>query len=210
MKKTIIITALLAISTYGFAQEVDKLIQQADVERVINTLAADDMQGRGTFTPGIEKAARFIEGEYKKIGLLPMEGSTGYRQNFTMTRIKAVQTLVNINGKPIARDSIFTSTSSPALNWSNNADVQIVKLGADKDFRKEYSGYLSSNKKMLVLVDVRFSAIFNRLRDVSVKGKIVAPGSKNTSDVVFVLGNHDDIKSFDVSYTGKSEELPFV
>ena len=59
MKKFLIALALLAISTGSFAQDVDKMIKQDDVERIIKTLSADDMQGRATFTPGIEKAAQF-------------------------------------------------------------------------------------------------------------------------------------------------------
>ncbi len=66
MKKTAIILFLCGLAFYSFGQDVNKLIRQDDVERVIKTLSADDMQGRATFTPGIEKAARFIEGEYKQ------------------------------------------------------------------------------------------------------------------------------------------------
>jgi len=32
------------------------------------TLASDEMEGRETGTPGIEKAAQYIEGEFKRIG----------------------------------------------------------------------------------------------------------------------------------------------
>ncbi|MDB5139987.1 MAG: peptidase [Mucilaginibacter sp.] len=207
VKQIITTAALLGLSYYSFGQDVNKLIQQADVERVIKTLAADDMQGRGTFTPGIEKAAQFIESEYKKIGLLPLAGDDGYRQNFTMTRVTALKTLVNINGKLIPADSTFASTSAVSLNWSNNSDVQIVKLSAGQNFRTEYTGYLKSGKKMLILVDPQFTAVFNSLKDRSKKGSVT---NKTNDDqaLVFVLGNHDDIKSFDVSYTGKKEELP--
>ncbi|WP_428327522.1 M20/M25/M40 family metallo-hydrolase [Mucilaginibacter sp.] len=207
MKKIIASIALLAASFYSFAQDVNKLIKQDEVERVIKTLAADDMQGRATFTPGIEKAAKFIEGEYKQAGLVPLTGNTGYRQNFTMTRILPGKTLVNINGKLIPQDSVFTNTSAGALNWTNNSDVQIVKLSVDKNFRKEYSGYSKSGKKMLILVDPQFTAIFGQLKERISKG-IIANKSNDEQQLVFVLGNHDDIKSFDVSYTGKKEELP--
>ncbi|MDB5091668.1 MAG: peptidase [Mucilaginibacter sp.] len=61
MKKTIIALALLAATTYSFGQDVNKLINQDEVAQVIKTLSADDMQGRATFTPGIEKAAQYIE-----------------------------------------------------------------------------------------------------------------------------------------------------
>lgn len=61
MKKTIIgSVALLAIAINSLAQDVDKLIKQKDVERIIKTLSADEMRGRATFTPDIERAAQFI------------------------------------------------------------------------------------------------------------------------------------------------------
>ena len=207
MKKTIIALALLAATTYSFGQDVDKLIKQDEVAQVIKTLSADDMQGRATFTPGIEKAAQYIESQYKQAGLVPLTGNKDFRQNFTMTRITAVKTLVNIDGKLIPQDSVFTNTSAATLNWSNNSDVQIVKLSAGKNFRTEYMSYIKSGKKMLILVDPQFTAIFQSLKARSAKGTV----TKNTNDdqaLVFVLGNHDDIKSFDVSYTGKSEKLP--
>jgi hypothetical protein len=52
MRKYLVAAALLATSVHGFGQDVNKLIKQDDVERIIKTLSADDMQGRGTFTPG--------------------------------------------------------------------------------------------------------------------------------------------------------------
>ena len=189
------------------AQNVNTLIKQSDVERIIGTLAADDMQGRATFTPGIEKAAKFIESEYKKIGLKPFPGDDGFRQNFTMTRVTPVKTLVEINQKLVPADSVFASTTATSINWSNNADVEIVKLAAGKNFRTEYRSYMRSGKKMLVLVDPQFTDIFNTLRERSKKGSVTNKPAEGQA-LVFVLGNHDDIKSFDVAYTGKAEQLP--
>src|ERR1700750_753157 len=117
MKKTIITAALAAISFYSFGQDVNKLIDQNDVERIIKTLSADDMQGRATFTPGIEKAAQFIEGEYKQIGLQPMEGNSGYRQNFTMIKTVPVKADVTINGVAIPADNVAISGST-AFSWN--------------------------------------------------------------------------------------------
>jgi hypothetical protein len=207
MKKIIAGIVLLATSFCSFGQDVNKLIPQADVEHIIKTLAADDMQGRGTFTPGIEKAARFIESEYKQTGLVPLTGNTSYRQTFTLTRITPVSTQVSVNGKVIPKDSVFVDTKSASLNWSNNGDVQIVKLSSDKNFRSEYVSYKKSGKNMLILVDPQFTAIFNKIRDITYKGSIGAKGSDNPA-LVFVLGIHDDLKAFDVNYTSKTEELP--
>ena len=86
MKKYILSIAFTVATLYSFGQDVDKLIKEDEVERIIKTLAADDMQGRATFTPGVEKAAQFIEGEFKKIGLDPLTGNADYRQQVTMVR----------------------------------------------------------------------------------------------------------------------------
>jgi len=206
MKNIIAAFTLLALALNSFAQDVNKLIQQSDVERVIKTLASDDMRGRATFTPDIDRAAQFIESEYKQIGLKPFPGDEGFRQNFSMTRVTPVKTLVEINGKLIPADSAFASSTATTLNWSNNADVQVVKLAAGKDFRTEYRSYRSSGKNMLILVDPAFTAFFNRIRDAISKGAV----SNNLSDkgLVFVLGNHDNLKSFAVNYTAKAEQLP--
>ncbi|HEY4099357.1 MAG TPA: M20/M25/M40 family metallo-hydrolase [Gemmatimonadales bacterium] len=52
---------------------------RANVERLERTLADDSMEGRGTATPGGERAARFLMREMKKIGLNPA-GDSGYLQ----------------------------------------------------------------------------------------------------------------------------------
>src|SRR3954467_11334975 len=54
-----------------------------ETERIIRTLSSDDMQGRAIFTPGIEKAAAFIENEFRDIGLQPMQGEKNFRINFS-------------------------------------------------------------------------------------------------------------------------------
>lgn len=207
MKKISIITAaFLSVSTCGFAQNVNKLIGEKDVARIIKTLSADDMQGRATFTPGIEKAASFIELEYKKAGLKPMAGNSGYRQNFTMVRSTPVNLTVNINGKAIAADSAFAS-SSDSFKWASDKDVQVIVVGPDKDFRTEYRKAFKNDAKTLLLVDPKFNSLFGRIKgylgagSTSFKGKAKAP-------VVFVSGKFDNATSFDVNFEVKNEELP--
>jgi hypothetical protein len=206
MKKTFLAAALLAVSTCGFAQDVNKLINQDDVARIIKTLSADDMQGRATFTPGIEKAAKFIEGEYTKAGLVPLTGNSGFSQNFTMVRTRPVKLTVSINGKSIAADSAFT-TGGDSFSWATNADVQVVQVTADKNFRQEYGAITKSGKKTLVLVDPKFKDLFSRVWSFNGRGSLSFKG-KTATPVVFVLGRLEAVTAFDVSYESKTEELP--
>jgi hypothetical protein len=208
MKKYLVAFTAFAFALQTYAQDVNKLIDAKDVDRIIKTLSADDMQGRATFTPGIEKAAQFIEGEFKQIGLKPLAGNATYRQNFTMTRSKPVKTFASINGKVIPKDSVIAFSASAGFEWNNNADVQIVKLASDKDFRKEYNGYMSSGKKLLVLVDPAFTANFNQVVNRAARGRVSFTDVNSHQEVVFVLGNYDNIKSFNIKYEGKTEQLP--
>ncbi len=50
----------------------------------VKYLASDELKGRGTATPGLEKAARYLEREFRKIGLAPI-GDQRYRQSFRVT-----------------------------------------------------------------------------------------------------------------------------
>lgn len=82
MKKTIYTLLALLFTQLAWAQDINKIITADYVDQLIKTLSSDDMQGRGTFSPGIDKAATFIESEFKSIGLMPLKGETGYRQTF--------------------------------------------------------------------------------------------------------------------------------
>lgn len=57
-------------------------ISEDEVKRIITILADDDMEGRGTYTPGIEKASVFIEQEFTMAGLIPLPGQEDFRQRF--------------------------------------------------------------------------------------------------------------------------------
>ena len=208
MRKILSLFAFIAIASYGYAQDVNKLINQDDVTRVISTLAADDMQGRATFTPGIEKAAKFIESEYKQIGLEPMKGNDGFRQNFTMVKTLPSKMEVSINGSPVARENIAASGSSN-FNWSKPGDVEIIKVTPDKDLRTVFMTALRGDKSSLILVDPKFSDLFKRLRSWSEGGNVSFKGAPSAShSLVFVLGTFDDVKSIAINYEVKSQELP--
>lgn len=209
MKKIIAVIALIATSYYSFAQDVDQLIQQKDVERIIKTLSADDMQGRATFTPGIEKAAKFIENEYKTTGLEPMKGNSGYRQNFTMVKTVGIKTDVTINGRKIAEDSVAVMANA-SFKWANLSDAEIGMIGPDANMQNEYRKYTASGKTQLVIVDPKNAPFFKRLQAFTKGGRAAFKDAviKPQAPVVFVMGNIGDVKSYAINYETKTNELP--
>ena len=82
MKKINILVVGLLLVFNAQSQNIDKLIKEKEVRRIETILAADDMQGRRTFTPGIEKAAAFIADEFKATGLKTLNNSGSYLQSF--------------------------------------------------------------------------------------------------------------------------------
>lgn len=87
----------------AIAAPASKLARQ--LKQTVAVLAHDSMQGRMSGTPGIEKAAQYLEREFKQIGLKPWpgSGSGGYRQNFAFapkraSRVPAGTPLFNVIG----------------------------------------------------------------------------------------------------------------
>ena len=85
MRRVMVAVLLVCASASLSAQAPAKpnRADRANVERILRTLAHDSMEGRGTATPGEERAARFIASEMKKIGLKPM-GDDGFFQRVPM------------------------------------------------------------------------------------------------------------------------------
>ena len=79
MKKILL---LLALPLLAQAQKIDKIITRSETERIETYLASDELAGRKPFTPGIEKAAKFIASEFEKAGLQKTKES--YLQSFPM------------------------------------------------------------------------------------------------------------------------------
>lgn len=64
----------------------------------VRALAADEMEGRGAGTQGLEKAADYIAGRYEEIGLTPA-GSDGWFQSFEMGGLMALRPHAMLSAK---------------------------------------------------------------------------------------------------------------
>ena len=85
-----LIVLLLFSCSRLLAQDINKIINPAEVEKVEKVLSADDMAGRASFSPGIERAAGFIEAQFRATGLQTWNGSSSYRQPFSLIGGKIV------------------------------------------------------------------------------------------------------------------------
>lgn len=226
MKINKIVAGCAAVFVFGSCavQKPEQSIRQDEITRIIKTLSADDMEGRATFTPGIEKAASFIEGEFKKIGLEPLTGANGFRQEFKVTRISPTLTAVTIDGKRIDAANLISFSDKALLEMSNTSGATILKIASGEQFIQRYRQALASKTPTLVLVDQSHQAIFKRLQDNTSAGRIVEKTGESAG-AVFVLGTTDatvysarvdnkveSLSLFNVAgmIPGKSKEKEFV
>lgn len=200
---SLILALLLTTTTLVQCQKTYE-ITEANVSRIIKTLSADDMRGRHTFSPDIEKAAAFIENEFSTIGLSPLDGLDSYRQTFNIYTLAQEKASLKLNGKTIQSDSFFTLPDSKTIDWTAK-DVTIAKIGENDNFRQAYSALSASKKPTLVLVNTAHKQMFNRYHSFySRSSRKIELG--NAADVVFVLSNQK-VNSLELSVTNKIDTL---
>jgi hypothetical protein len=163
MKKMMATGLLITITFFSFAQNIDGIINAKEVERIERTLSSDDMKGRKTFTPDIDKAADFIAGEFKAIGLQTWNNSGSYRQEFTMVTPKFISASTVIDGAPVDQNNVMVVTSQPTLKINPQSGFEKVHIKAGASLFSEASKYVHTAKNYIVLVDTSFSKNFARL-----------------------------------------------
>lgn len=182
-----LLTGLLISTTSFFlvAQNIDAIINVKEVERIERTLAADDMRGRRTFTPDIDKAADFIAAEFKAIGLQPWGDGTGYRQEFVMVRTKFLSAAALLDGVNMEQKNIIAVSCQPQLNFDQNSGYEKAFIKDGANLQTEARKFIRSNKNLLVLVSNSYANIFGNL------ARLKSSMFKTNTNVVFILTDTD-------------------
>jgi hypothetical protein len=192
MKKIISFITSIAIGAIAIAQDINVVINEQEVGRVLSTLAADDMQGRRAFTPGIDKAAAFIAEEFRKSGLQKVKGNESYLQSFNMIRPKMLGLTTTVDGQPVDMKNVIAITCKPILQVTEKtADFELVRIMKGANFGTEARKYASLAKNYIVLVDTSFASNFGRL--VSLKNQLF----ESDKSAIFIL-TADIPKTFSV------------
>lgn len=205
MKITLPFFLILILSACS-VKKTNSIVSKLDVERIIKTLSADDMQGREIFTPGIEKAAKFIENEFKQIGLAPLKGQSNFRQEFSMFNIKPEFIDVRVNGDRVDESKVMVISDQKSLSWSGSADAEIHFIKAGEPFMQRFRSVMSLKKPVIVFVDGEFVDAFNRMRQHFMSNRVVDE-LDDTQAAVFVLGINS-ASSFQVNFSNSIEKQP--
>jgi len=207
--KKIFLVALAGMATLQLsAQNIDKIITREYTDHLIKTLSSDAMEGRGTFTPGIDKAATFIESEFKKIDLKPLTGESTFRQTFYKVRLTPEPTKLVIDGKTIPQENILVNSKSASLSL-DQSNAEVVKLDTSKTFSQQFRTIGRGAKRLIVLLDDKFADDFKRFKSFSGRPSIVDEKDlkiPSQDAIIFVLGV-SEVKQFTAEVKSKVERV---
>lgn len=181
IKKITTVVLFFAVTTSVTAQKGLDVINVKEVERIEKTLASDDMRGRKTFSPDIDRAADFIAAEFKAIGLSTLNSSGSYRQEFAMVRPKFISAAAILDGQSIDQKSVIVVTCQPQLKLDQTSGYETAFIKTGANLQTEARKYTRSNKNMIVWVEKSFANSFGNL------ARLKSSMFKTTTSVVFIL-----------------------
>ncbi|MFN3301007.1 MAG: M28 family metallopeptidase [Sediminibacterium sp.] len=204
MKKFFVSFCLLGSMVAVKAQDLQTIITDAEVQRVVGTLASDEMEGRRTFTKGIDKAAAFIAAEFKSYGIQPLKGSNQYLQSFAMIRPKFISASGMLNESALDTKQIIAVTCSKELQVSEKSGYDVAVIAKGANLFGEARKYSGLTKNTIVLVDTSFTNNFGRLAQL--KGNMFY----SDKSVVFLLTPETAIKSITIDAKHEIQEMPLA
>ncbi|HMU45134.1 MAG TPA: M20/M25/M40 family metallo-hydrolase [Chitinophagaceae bacterium] len=169
-------------------KKLNEIVSSKEVKRIVSTLASDEMRGRKTFTPDIDKAADFVANEFKAAGLQKFDSHHNYKQEFSMVTAKLQNLFGTFDNAAIDEKNVVVITCQPEIIITENSGFEKIAIPAGKNFFSEARKLIQANKNYFVLVDTSYSRNFSRLSGLK-RGLF-----KSDKSVVFVLTDSDPQK----------------
>lgn len=204
MIRNFLFVVALAIGSLACAQSINKKesveISAAEVLRIENVLAADDMRGRRAGTPDSDKAAAFIADEFRKAGLQPVKGS--FLQEFTMVSPKPTNTKLELDEKDADIRNVMIITPKKEFKVNEKSGYESVSIKAGEQLFTRAYGLVQQRKNLVIFVDTSFTRNFPRL------AQFRRQLPKDAADVVFILG--EPVSKFTVKAEQELSETKFM
>ncbi|MFI5132658.1 MAG: peptidase M28, partial [Chitinophagales bacterium] len=168
-------------------------ISADDMKRHLYIVAGPEMEGRDTPSPGLEKAANYIEAHFKSLGLLP-GNKDSYRQVYPIYKDSMTGTRMNINGSSFELNKDFQP--NVMLNYSAEmrfSEVVFAGHGIVDGDIDNYKG-LDVKGKLVLIVDgspAGFKPSATGFPSpASVFAKIGEAQEKGAAAVLIIYGNY--------------------
>lgn len=179
MKRLSLLTLLL-ISLHVSAQkdQAKKFASEINVkglQKHLNIIASEEMQGRETGTEGQRKAAAYIEEQFKAMGLQKAQGMDGYQQYYPLYKDSMTSSRLVVNGKELIYGTDYTSPASSNEKGNFSAtDIVFAGYGIEDDAYNDYASLNVSGKVVVIF-----------LGEPKADGKYIISGTVRSSDWTF-------------------------
>jgi hypothetical protein len=179
-----------------------KIVEMSSVQVVkdITYLASDDLKGRASFSPEIDKAGDYISQRFTEIGLIPLEGNKNFKQTFKVTSIMPETLMVTLNGRAITEENLGMASTMSALSWKNVDDVQTHVISETDDMRKTLGKINNDGGQHLVIIHSTHAKTFAGYRGYFQRG-LTKLSLDHQGAIVMVLADDMAIDSFNVNAT---------
>ncbi len=133
------------------AEKIAKSITAADMKKHLYVIASKEMEGRDTPSPGLEKAANYIEEHFKSLGLTP--GNKGsFRQYYPIYRDSVISSSLKINGTAAELNNDYQPLPSNYAAEMRFSEVVFAGYGiSDADKRDDYKDLKVAGKLVMIL-----------------------------------------------------------
>ncbi|MBD1424206.1 M20/M25/M40 family metallo-hydrolase [Sphingobacterium arenae] len=184
-------------------------VETADVERIISTLAADDMRGRAALSPDIARAADFIAEEFRQVDLHPY-AEENYRQTFEVTKVSTKNESIKINGAALKTDEFIILNSNPILSWNQDSEIEVMEISAGDDFSERFRDIVRNNpNNNIVWIDPSFAPMLARFKKIFSRENVIPKqaGATNGPSKVFAI-KKKDTRIFEIVANTIHEDFP--
>src|ERR1700761_4984122 len=159
MKKNYLLIAALAIGTCASAQKkvadpekYAKFINAEDARKHLAILSSDEFEGRETGKPGADKAANYIAGEFKKLGLqAPVNGS--YFLDIPLVENVFKVNSFSVNGTAYSFGKDFYATGSSPEKTVTANEVIFIGYGISDTNYDDLKGLDIAGKVVIYIND---------------------------------------------------------
>jgi hypothetical protein len=151
-----VIISLFFFTSNSFSQTDPSLkyaetITEEGLKEKLTIIASAEMEGRETGTEGQRKAAAYIEGQFREIGLTPSSSLNGYQQIYSMYKDTVIPRSLQIGKKnyKFGTDYIVTPGSSDNSEFKSKKILFAGYGIADKNY-DDYAGKDVKGKVVLI------------------------------------------------------------
>ena len=191
-----LVAAVAMTSTFS---SIAEMIPSEQVIKDITYLAGDDLKGRASFSPEIEKAADYIAKRFADIGLKPLASNKNgsFLQSFTVHQIKPQVLAVSLNNNDISDENLAIASTMAKLSWQQGS-AQTHIIGKDDDMRSTLSKLNQSGGQHLVIINTAHAKLFKGYQGYFKRG-LTKLSLEHRGAIVMVLSDETNIERYSVS-----------